>query len=758
MRECTRMPAGNLVIALGMKKKRNNWRRADPFVAREVQKYGTPAPSREFLLEYLDERGMPMTESELCQELGCDENESEAVARRLRAMARDGQLIRNRRDGFGVARRMDLIAGRVIGHPEGYGFVVPDEGGDDLFLSAREMRSVLHADRVLVRVAGVDRRGRREAALAEVLERKTESVVGRYFDRHGSGHVVADNRRIAQDIDIPPGYDNGARDGQIVQVDIVEQPTRRNRPVGRVVEVIGDHMAPGMEVEIAIRAHGIPVEWPQSVLEEIRDFGDSVPNSAEEGRVDLRDLPLVTIDGVTARDFDDAVYCERRGRNWRVIVAIADVSHYVQMGTALDREAELRGNSVYFPDRVVPMLPEVLSNGLCSLNPDVDRLCLACDMTVDSDGKLVRSRFVEGVMRSHARLTYDAVGAAIQDRDDRVRAELGELVAHLDRLYQLYQVLRDARERRGAMDFESQESVIEYGADGKIENIRPTERNDAHKLIEECMIAANVASARFLRRHKIPCLFRVHEGPSAAKLESLRVFLGELGLGLAGGDKPTPQDFAALLERVEERPDKHLIQTVLLKSLARAVYTPGDQGHFGLALPAYTHFTSPIRRYPDLLVHRAIRHVLRGGKAADFRYGVSNMEALGEQCSMTERRADEAVWDTIEWLKCEYMEDRVGEVFEGIVSSVVGFGLFVELKDVFVEGLVHITSLENDYYHFDPVGHRLTGERSGRVFRLGDPIRVRVVRVDLDDRKIDFEPVGQAQAKERRGRRGKRRR
>ncbi|MGB5062959.1 MAG: ribonuclease R, partial [Candidatus Competibacter sp.] len=478
------------------------------------------------------------------------------------------------------------------------------------------------------------------------------------------------------------------------------------------------------------------------------------------GRWDLRATPLVTIDGVTARDFDDAVYCERRGANWRLLVAIADVSWYVRPGTALDQEGRKRGNSVYFPDRAIPMLPEALSNGLCSLNPEVDRLCMVCEMTFNAEGRIVRSRFAEAVMRSHARLTYDTVATIVVDRDPRVRAEFANLVPHLDRLYELYQVLRVGREQRGAMDFDTQETVIEYGADRKIERILPTERNDAHRLIEECMISANVAAARFLQRHKMLGLYRIHEGPSTDRLNKLRAFLGEMGLGLGGGDKPSPLDYTRLLAQVRDRADAHLIQTVMLRSLAQAVYNPGNAGHFGLALEAYAHFTSPIRRYPDLQVHRAIRHVLNGGKPADFPYTHADLIGLGEHCSMTERRADEAVRDAVEWLKCEFMLDKIGQVFDGNITGVTGFGLFVELRGVFVEGLVHVTSLRNDYYQFDPVGHRLHGERSGQVYRLGDSLRVRVARVDLDERKIDFEPLESERGEktERRSHRSRRRR
>ncbi len=740
----------------GAGKRTTDWRRQDPNYQREQEQYGRAIPSRDFLQQHLSRRE-PLTADQVCRELDVEEDWArEAVRRRLGAMARDGQLVRNRRGAYGPAGKMDVLAGRVIAHPEGYGFLVPDDGSDDLSLPAREMRALMHGDRIQASVAGLDRRGRREGKLVEVLERNTQRLVGRYHEHHGVGRVVPDNRRLFHEILVPPAETAGSRDGQIVSVEIVEQPSATEGPVGRVSEVLGDHMAPGMEVEISIRAHGIRSDWPDALQAEIADLGEEVPEQAKAGRTDLRELTLVTIDGVTARDFDDAVYCERRRDRWRLIVAIADVSAYVHPGTALDEEAKARGTSVYFPDRVVPMLPEVLSNGLCSLNPKVDRLCMACDMTIDAEGEIVRARFVEAVMRSHARLTYDTVARVLLEDDRRLEPELEPLVPHLENLHGLYKVLRAARDRRGAIDFETQETVIEYGPEQKIERIVPSERNEAHMLIEECMIAANVAAARLLRRRRMPALFRVHHGPTQPRVEELRSFLGELGLFLPGGEKPTPHDYGALLEKAAERPDFHLIQTVLLRSLARAVYAPGKDGHFGLALPAYAHFTSPIRRYPDLIVHRAIRHLLRGGKPADYFYGSAEMERLGAHCSNTERNADEAVWDAIEWLKCEYMLDHVGEDFDGIITSVTSFGLFVELSEVYVEGLVHVTALANDYYHFDPVGRRLTGERSGAVYRLGDRIQVKVVQVQLDDRRIDFEPVGKAPKGARRGRRGRR--
>lgn len=722
------------------KKRARRWRELDNSLQREQTKYELPIPSREFILSYLETQGVPVTRKEFYDTWDIvDDREREALRRRFKAMERDGQLIRNRRSGYGVATKMNLIKGRVVGHPEGYGFLIPDDGSEDLYISPRQMRQLLHGDRVMVRVAGIDHRGRRESAVVEILERGTERVVGRLFQERGVIFVVPDNKRIHHDILVPPEYLGQAQAGQIVIVELISQPSKQAPPIGRVKEVLGEHMAPGMEVQIAIARHEIPTEWPADVLKEAQTFPSQVPESAKHKRVDLRHLPLVTIDGIDARDFDDAVYCEQRGKNWRLIVAIADVSWYVRPDSALDQEAQLRGNSVYLPDRVIPMLPEALSNGLCSLNPQVDRLCMACEMTINGEGRIVRSRFIEAVMRSQARLTYDAVAAMLVDRNPDIRTQYQSLLPHLEALYRLYEVLRSAREKRGALDLDTQETAIEYSADRKIQRIVPVQRNAAHRLIEECMLSANVAAARFLQRHRLPTLYRVHEGPNQEKLAKLKGFLGELGLGLGGGDKPSPKDYAMLLKRSIGRPDFHLIQTVILRSLSQAVYSPEKRGHFGLALDAYTHFTSPIRRYPDLTVHRGIRHILHGGSSKDFNPTLQTLAGMGEHCSMTERRADEAVWDAIEWLKCEFMLDKVGEVFDGVVTTVTGFGLFVELQGVFVEGLVHVTALHNDYYHFDPVGHRLRGERSGQVYRLGDNIRVRITRVDLDERKIDFE-------------------
>ncbi|GAB4353740.1 MAG: ribonuclease R [Gammaproteobacteria bacterium] len=734
----------------------------DPFAEREAARYERPIPSREALLAFLEQRAEPMTVTAIARALGMrDERDREALRRRLQAMERTGQIVRNRRDAYGIAHKMGLVRGRVTAHPDGFGFLIPEEGGDDLFLAPRQMKTLMHGDRAIVRISGFDRQGRPEGALVEILERANHRVVGRLRQEGGVAFVVPDNRRLVHELLIAPEDLGEAKPGQIVVAEITSYPEDWRQPLAKIVEVLGDHMAPGMEIDVAARSYQLPTEFPPAVLAEADRFGGEVSRADAAGRRDLRQLPLVTIDGADARDFDDAVYCERRHSGWRLVVAIADVSSYVKPGSALDQSARERGTSVYFPGRVIPMLPEVLSNGLCSLNPHVDRLCMVCDMVIDREGRIARSTFYQGVMRSAARLTYDTVAAILVDRDAELSARHKTLLPHLRALYGLYRALASARRRRGAIDFETTETRIQFDAQGKIDRIVPLQRNDAHRIIEECMIAANVAAARFLKRHKMPFLYRIHERPDQEKLTDVRSFLSELGLTLGGGDDPTAKHFATLMRKIRDRPDRHLIETVLLRSLKQAQYSPDNVGHFGLALDNYTHFTSPIRRYPDLLVHRAIRHVLERRAVDAFPYDHSQMVTLGEHCSMTERRADEAVRDAVDWLKCEYMLDKVGEVFDGLITGVTSFGIFVELESIYAQGLVHVSSLQNDYYHFDAPKHRLVGERTGQTFRLADPVRVKVVRVDLDERKIDFELVDAASASlsKRRGRsRGRKRR
>ncbi|MAP32882.1 ribonuclease R [Marinobacter nauticus] len=736
-------------------------KQSDPHAQREAQKYDNPIQSREYILQHLKERGAPATHETLCQELGQTSAEGiEALRRRLIAMCRDGQLICNRRDAFLPIEEADLVTGRVVGHRDGFGFLIPDDGGSDLFLTARQMRQVFHGDRVAARVDQVDDRGRREGKIVEVLEHRTSQIVGRFFKESGIAFVVPENARINHEILVPDEQAGKAVHGQYVVVEIIRQPTIRTQPTGQVIEILGEHMAPGMEIDVAIRSYEIPHSWPPAVGEQAASIPAEVAEKDKANRVDIRNMRLVTIDDESARDFDDAIYCEPRPRGgYRLVVAIADVSHYVRPGSPLDEEAIQRGNSVYFPDHVVPMLPEKLSNGLCSLNPDVDRLCMVADMTISAAGNISGYTFYQAVMRSHARLTYNKVSAMLEHPDTeqgyKLSAHYADLLPHLHNLYDLYKLLRKARTERGAIDFETTETKIVFDAQRKIEEIVPVHRNDAHKIVEECMLCANVATARFLKKHKIPALYRVHDGPSEERLSNLRLFLGELGLQLGGGDKPSSADYQALLGQVADRPDANVIQMVMLRSLSQAVYSPEEAGHFGLGFASYTHFTSPIRRYPDLIVHRAIKSRIHNPEAtkdlvspkvhdpelAEYPYDYARMEQLGEHCSMTERRADDATRDVMAWLKCEFLRDHVGEEYDGIIGAVVPFGFFVELSDIYIEGLVHVSTLSGDYFHHDAVKHRLIGERTAVSFRLGDEVRVRVVRVDLEDRKIDLELV-----------------
>ncbi|MBI4293786.1 MAG: ribonuclease R [Betaproteobacteria bacterium] len=710
----------------------------DPFLERESARYEAPIPSREFILDTLAEAGAPLAETDLARSLGIRSSEYEAFSRRLAAMEREGQILRNRKGALLIAKKLDLVAGRVDGHAEGYGFVTPDDGGADLYLSQREMRKVLHRDRVMVRAGALDRRGRAEATIVDVIERTNTRIVGRFQREHALAFVVASDRRISQEILIEPGAEGKAQPGQVVVVELTAQPSVdfrdvHTQPIGRVAEVLGSATDPGIEIEIALRKHDLPFEFSKAAMAQAEAYPPKPRASDSEGRMDLRELPLVTIDGETAKDFDDAVFCERDGRGFRLIVAIADVSHYVRHGDALDADARERGTSVYFPRRVIPMLPERLSNGLCSINPEVDRLCMACDMKITAAGEVRDYRFYAAVMRSRARLTYTQVAQTLADPEGDSARKFAPLLPELQALYRLYRVLAKARKARGAIDFETIETAFVFDDRGRLEKIVPVERNDAHRIIEECMLAANVCASEFLRKHKHPALYRIHEGPTPEKLAGLRDFLKGFGLDLGGGDDPHAKDYARLLESIKHRPDVQLLQTVLLRSLKQAKYSPENVGHFGLAYETYTHFTSPIRRYPDLLVHRAIKAVL-----AKKTYKPGNWTELGEHCSRTERRADEAGWEVEAFLKCYYMRDRVGDEFDGSISAVTGFGIFVALDDVYVEGLVHISELGTDYFQFDAARHELRGERTRKRFRLADRVRVRIVRVDLDLARMDF--------------------
>ncbi|MGS2718956.1 ribonuclease R [Paraglaciecola aestuariivivens] len=716
----------------------------DPFYQREKEKYDKPVASREYLLELLTQAKKPLSFLEFCQLLDAhDEDSRIGIQRRLRAMEREGQVEFNRDKKYAKLKQEELIQGRVIGHRDGFGFLKRDDGEKDLFIHNAQMATVLHGDIVLVKESGTDNRGRREARIAKIVEPRTEPIVGRYFFENNVGVVIPDDSRINHEIMIPKEQTNGARQGHVVVVDIVQRPRKRVNAIGKVVEVLGEHMAPGMEIDMALRTFDIPHTWPKGVNKQIKGLTEQVPDEAKAGRIDLRQLPLVTIDGEDARDFDDAVFCEPLDDGgWQLWVAIADVSYYVRPGTALDSEAQNRGNSVYFPEQVIPMLPEVLSNGLCSLNPQVDRLCMVCEMTISQTGKLVQHQFYEAVMNSHARLTYTKVWNILQGNPE-LHKRYAEQVPHLKNLHDMYRTLKRTRKQRGAIEFETQESKFVFNAQRKIENIVPVTRNDAHKLIEECMILANVSAAQTIEKHQAEALFRIHDEPDQDRLGAFLSYLAEVGISHHIGQEVSPQDFTEVIEKIQGRADQELIQTMLLRSMKQAVYDHENIGHFGLALEAYAHFTSPIRRYPDLVVHRALKSIIdkqqqRKSKTGGKAYTVDEVEALGEQCSMTERRADDATRDVSDWLKCEFMQDHVGDVFEGVIASVTNFGFFVRLAEFHIDGLVHITSLEQDYFRFDETKQYLIGEHTGKVYRLGDAVEVKVAAVNLDERKIDF--------------------
>ena len=749
----------------------------DPFFKREAGNYEKPIPSRELILEKLEKAGTPVQLDELHILLKLrDADQHEALRRRLIAMSRDGQLIRNRKGAFGLTSHMDLKTGKVVGKKDGYGFFEPEDGSEDFYLSAKEMASLFDGDRVMARVTGVDSRGRKEGSVVEILERRHEKIVGRYYEESGFGMIVPDSKRIPHELIIPDKHRHGATDGQFVVARITDYPSKRRKALAEVTEILGDVATPGVEIAIALRSFEIPHLWSAALKKQTRALSQEVSAEDTIGRFDLRDRQFVTIDGEDAKDFDDAVYAERaRHGGWTLYVAIADVSHYVKPGSALDAEASNRGVSVYFPGHVVPMLPEKLSNGLCSLKPQTDRLAMVSEMRISADGELEAYRFYEAVIYSHARLTYTDVAVMLQRADtaselrlqDKLRQRHARLTGPLDTLYALFHSLRLGRERSGAMDFDSIETRMVFGKDRKIREIVPVERNDAHRLVEECMLCANVAAADLLENAKLPALYRIHEGPNQDKLDSLRDFLSEMGLYLGGRDKPTTGDYQKVLQQISKRPDRHLLQTQLIRSMMQAVYSPENCGHFGLNFSKYTHFTSPIRRYPDLLVHRAIRFLIHNMKSASLKahpeqktvsradvypYEFAELDRLGEQCSSAERRADAASYSVADWLKCEYMQNRVGDEFSGTITSVASFGLFIELSDYYVEGLVHITDLSNDYYHFDPVRHLLQGKRSGLTYQLGDSVTVRLVRVDLEEKKIDLQMVGSRRSRPSKGR------
>jgi ribonuclease R len=736
--------------------------------------YPYTIPSREEILGILRTAIGLQDTSSIAKALGVKSDELDGLTRRLNAMERDGQIKPDRNGHFQLANLTNFIEGRVSSHRDGYGFLIPDDGSDDIFLSEKEMQKVLHGDRVQARIVGTDRRGRPEGTIVEVVGRANTHVIGRLLNENGVWVVAPEDKRIGQDIMLA-GSPGKAKTGQVVSVELTEQPSRYTQPVGKIVEVLGDIDDPGMEIEIAVRKYGVPHEFSEAAKKLAAKLPGEVRPADLAERVDLRDVPMVTIDGEDARDFDDAVYCEPvkigRSSGYRLIVAIADVSHYVKPNDALDVDALERSTSVYFPRRVIPMLPEKLSNGLCSLNPAVDRLTLVCDAVIDAKGQIKAYQFYPAVIHSAARLTYTEVAAVLSNTKGTEAAKRPALVPHLLNLYDVFKALLQARQARGAIDFETTETYIVCNAAGKIEQILPRTRNDAHKVIEECMLAANVCAADLLVRHKHPGVYRVHAPPTKEKLNQVRTFLKQVGLTLGGGETPSASDYAELMPKIKARPDAVLLQTMLLRSMQQAVYSPDNIGHFGLSYEAYAHFTSPIRRYPDLLTHRAIKAILQGKRyepkgietgtlntmlspaarkkqAQDRAAGKKKhegetaiWEALGIHCSANERRADEASRDVEAWLKCYFIRDKLGEEFTGTISGVANFGIFVQLDALFIEGLVHVTELGADYFQFDEARHELRGERTGIRYQLTDRVTVQVSRVDLDARKIDLRLV-----------------
>jgi ribonuclease R len=731
-------------------------------------------PSREEILGILRTSSGAQNAMTLAAALNVKSEEMDGLTRRLNAMERDGQIKPDRAGNYKLTHSPDFIEGRVSSHRDGFGFLLPEDGSGDIFLPEKEMQKVLHGDRVQARIIGTDRRGRPEGTIVEVVSRANTHVIGRLLNENGVWVVAPEDKRIGQDV-LLAGSPGKAKAGQVVSVQLTEQPSRYTQPVGKIAEILGDIDDPGMEIEIAVRKYGVPHEFSDAAKKQAAKLPGEVRAADLADRVDLRDVPLVTIDGEDARDFDDAVYCEPvkigRTKGYRLIVAIADVSYYVKPNDALDGDALERSTSVYFPRRVIPMLPEKLSNGLCSLNPDVDRLTLVCDAVITAKGEVKAYQFYPAVIHSAARLTYTEVASVLANTKGPEAARRAGLVPHLLHLYEVFQALLQARHARGAIDFETTETYIVCNAAGKIEKILPRTRNDAHRLIEECMLAANVCAADFLKRYEHPGLYRVHAGPTKEKLNQLRTFLKQIGLSLGGGDTPSAADYAELMPKIKARPDALLIQTMLLRSMQQAVYSPENIGHFGLSYESYAHFTSPIRRYPDLLTHRAIKAILQGKRydpksidtstlntmlspaarkmqAQDRANGkkknegsLAVWEALGVHCSANERRADEASRDVEAWLKCYFIRDKLGEEFTGTIASVATFGIFVQLDALYIEGLVHVTELGADYFQYDEARHELRGERTGIRYQLTDRVTVQVSRVDLDARKIDLRLV-----------------
>ncbi|XZQ55761.1 MAG: ribonuclease R [Arsenophonus sp.] len=721
----------------------------DPYKNREAEKYHSPIASREYILKVLSKFNTPISRQKIAKILKLTKEEDlKALRRRLRAMERDGQLVFIRRQCYILPDRFDLIKGMVVGHRDGFGFLKVDGQKEDFYLSSEEMKKTMHGDIVLVHIFGKDRRGRTEVQVVRVIIPRNNYIVGRYFLESGIEYVIPEDTRLPFKIYISKDIVSNVNVGNVVVVKMIIRPSHNIQAVGNIIEVLDESIGSNMAIEITLRTYEIPYKWSLQVEKQIIDlYKDEIPISVKKGRVDLCHLPLVTIDSEDACDFDDAVYCiQKEDGSWCLWVAIADVSYYVRPETALDNEAVSRGNSIYFPSRIIPMLPEILSNGLCSLKPQVERLCIVCEMQLSNKGKITSSLFYEAVMRSHARLTYTKV-SKILEGDKELSQDYKYIVPHLKQLYRLYKVLDGARIKRGAITFESKEVKFIFNEEKKIDRIEVVERNDAHKLIEECMILANIAASHFIEKNKEPSLYRVHDSPKQESIINLRTVFNEFGLILPGGIKPKSSDYSKIMNEINKRPDHELLQTMILRSMKQAIYDSENRGHFGLALKSYTHFTSPIRRYSDLVLHRSIKYILsvhnRNNKyqctdTGGWHYDTNKILQLGEHCSMTERRSDEAIRDVTDWLKCDFMQDQIGNLFIGIITGVTSFGFFVRLKDFFIDGLVHLSSLSNDYYRYDSIGQRLIGESFGIIYRLGDEVKIKVEAVHMDERKIDF--------------------
>ena len=711
----------------------------DPYFERELEKYEDPIPSREYILQVLEAHGRPILKSALFKALEVRKKaQQKALVFRIRAMLRDGQIMLDRKDRICLTNKTTLIKGRIQAHAEGMGFFIPENQESDMVLPAREMKSVMHGDVVLAYQTGFDRKGRKEAKVHEVLERAIQSVAGRFIEKQGIFYVEPEHKYLFHDILIPPQETQNAKSGQMVIVKILEYPSAHNMALGRVERVLGEYMDPGLEIDVAILNYGIPHQFDSEIISETHLIPKEVREKDLKSRRDLRHLPFVTIDGEDAKDFDDAVCCQPMSKGqYRLWVAIADVSHYVIPESAIDKQASIRGNSVYFPGRVVPMLPEALSNGICSLNPNVDRLCMVAEMVINDQGQIRQPNFYRAVIHSKNRLIYDDVSDFL--KNDSAPSLSEDVWTMLKNLYQVYHALLKARLARGAIELDSIETKVVFDQSKKIEKLVPVVRNDAHRIIEECMLAANVAVASFIESQGRTSIYRVHEQPDVEKMKSLQTFLGEFGIECRFSEKTQPKQFQAVLEKIRLREEKQVLETVMLRSLKQAQYAIENLGHFGLGYKVYTHFTSPIRRYPDLIVHRILGDLIDHQQRQI--YSDERLTQLAQTCSMTERRADEATRDVLTWLKCIYIKDKIGQVFDGTITAVTSFGLFVTIKDVFVEGLVHVTSLKNDYYIFDALRHRLVGERTHQVYHLGDAIKVLVARVDADARKIDFDLV-----------------